>query len=118
MLLECKEERVSYLAIAFCELLLPASNRKLHQDEVVVLLFRTVVGVHPEASTQADNGRQPHLVHCLFDSLRRHLQHDRPASRPSPPLVVVGKGFQGRNKVDIGGQRCLHQRSFPRGAGA
>ena len=38
MLLECKEERVSYLAIAFCELLLPASNRKLHQDEDIYAL--------------------------------------------------------------------------------
>jgi hypothetical protein len=33
---------------------------------------------------QADNGRQAHLVHYLFESLRRPSQHDCPACHPCP----------------------------------
>ncbi len=44
--------------------------------------------VVPEAPAQADNGRQAHLVHYLFYSVRGTSQHDRPASCPSPAPVV------------------------------
>ena len=72
---------------------------------MALLLFRAILGVGPEAPAQADNGRQLHLVNCLFDSLRRPSQHDRRALRPSPPPVVGGKGFQSCNKAVGGDQR-------------
>ncbi len=49
-----------------------------------------------EAVTQADNGRQVHLVNLLFHSLGGPFQDDRPASRPSPDPIVRGDRFQNK----------------------
>ncbi len=54
----------------------PGCHRhELSQNELALCLFRAIAGVAPEAPAQADNGRQAHLVHYLFDSLRRPPQH-------------------------------------------
>ncbi len=63
-------------------------RRELPQNELSLFLFRVIAGVVPEAPAQADNGWQTHLVHNLFDYLRRPSQHDRSASRPSPTPVI------------------------------
>ncbi len=79
--------------------------------------YCAIAGVVPEAPAQADTGRQPHLVHYLFDCLRRPSQHDRPASRPSPAPVLTKDGFQSCRKGGVSGeQRWLRLRSLPRGA--
>ena len=44
-------------------------EQKLFSDSVIT-------GVIPGAPTQTDNGRQTHVVHYLFDSLRRPSQND------------------------------------------
>jgi hypothetical protein len=76
-----------------------------------------IAGFAPEGPAQADKGRQAHLAHYLFDSLRGPSQHDRPASRLSPAQVLSGDGFQSCSKGGVSGeQRWLRLRSLPRGA--
>jgi len=72
--------------------------------------------VVPEAPAQADNGRQTHPVHYLFDSLRGPSQHDRPASRSSPAPVLSRDGSQSCSKGVSGEQRWLRRPSLTRGA--
>jgi hypothetical protein len=42
---------------------------ELPHDEFELFSGCSILGVVPEAPTQAHNGRHAHLVHCLFDSL-------------------------------------------------
>ncbi len=58
-----------------------------------------MAGFVSEAPAQADNGRQAHLVHYLFDSLRCPSQHDRPARRPSPGPVLSRNGSRAATKA-------------------
>ncbi len=88
---------------------------ELPNHELYLFSACAIAGVVPEAPAQADNGRQAHLVDCLFDSLRGHSQHDRPASRPSPAPVVSWNGFQSCNKEVRGEQQWLRRR-LTRGA--
>ena len=57
-------------------------RRELPQNELALFSGRAIAGVAPEAPAQAHNGRQAHLVHYLFESLRSHSQHDGPVSAP------------------------------------
>ena len=91
---------------------------ELPENELQLFSGCAIAGVLPETPAQADNGRQAHLVHYLFDSLRGPSQHDRPASRPSPAPVLSRNrnGSQSSSKGVSGEQQWLRLCSLPRGA--
>ena len=90
---------------------------ELSQNELSLCLFvRSIASVVPEAPCQTDNGRQTHLVHYLFVSLRGPAHHDRTASHPSPAPVIDRDVFQSCDKGDVRGeQRWLCRRTLTRG---
>ena len=87
-------------------------RRELPQNELALFSGRAIAGVAPEAPAQAHNGRQAHLVHYLFESLRSHSQHDGPVCRPSPAPFVSRKGSQSCGKGVCGDERWLRRRSL------
>ena len=78
---------------------------ELNHHELQLFSSCVIVGGVPEAPAQVDNGKQAHIVHCPFDTLRRPSQHDRPASRPTPgPILFRRYGRQSCSERATGEQ--------------
>ena len=71
----CKPRVLSLSHSRSSSLVMPTGcyRRELSQNELALLSGRAIAGVAPEAPAQPHNGRQAHLVHYLFDSLRSHF---------------------------------------------